>query len=203
MDFTVVERILWDNKDKIPQGDYIELCEEIQKAHNADAEVGGILHTLEINYMVGIQVINLTETELITDMDGEDEEDWDNHMQADKPIDMEPIAETAETLIMLKEEIFWHDSDRDLYETQDILKDLLHKSNINSLWLYMHLPNQTEHHGGEDYTPIDRLYKRLSDRVKVLEQNKELGLQLYRVLPLKITVGRLQQLHPDQVGRFL
>ena len=187
MDFTVVERILWDNKDKIPQGDYIELCEEIQKAHNADDEVGGISHTLDINYMVGIQVINLTETELITDMDGEDEEDWDNHMEADKPIERELIVETAETFINLKQPTSWNDSDRDLYETQNILKDLLHKSNFNSWWLYIHLP------AFED--PIHRVYERLSERVKVLEQNKELGLQLYRVLPLNITVGRLQPSH--------
>lgn len=173
MDFAKVVNIMEDIKDKIPEGKYLKLYEEIQKAHNTDADQGGIRHIVSIEYIVEIDVINLTEIELDDGWQGTDA-DWASYIEADKPMDSEIYSEITEYPIYLTE----HTTIEPIGEIMTIVdtarycRDIIHNKTNKLWWIYLADP------------PIDDIYKKVNKNVKELEESRKLGLKEYRVCPL-------------------
>tara|TARA_R110002153_G_scaffold214871_3_gene367508 strand:+ start:1570 stop:2121 length:552 start_codon:yes stop_codon:yes gene_type:complete len=183
MDFEKIERILWDNKDKIPQGDYIDLCEQIQIAHKKDDSKGGIRHGIFIEFNISIKIIPLTETDVSSDWENS-EEDWENHEYADKPIYYEEEAIDDEYTIFLTEVM--EEEDLGYIPTSELaaeLRDTIHSSTKNHWWLYI-----------DKEVTLDTLYNKIHIKKIELEEKKKLGLLEYRVEPLRIACKRIYPL---------
>tara|TARA_R110002153_G_scaffold100084_1_gene235950 strand:+ start:50 stop:601 length:552 start_codon:yes stop_codon:yes gene_type:complete len=172
MDFQKIETILWDNKDKIPQGDYIKLCEEIQKIHNNDPKKG-IKHYINIKYIVEIQIIRLTETELSEEWET-NELRWEDHIEEDKPIEIEEIVICKSFSLYLNKFCCIDSCWELLYDVADKLKDNLHDRNTKNWWIYL-----------DNEKIISELYEKVFIRRNEINEDERNGLLVYRTTPIK------------------
>lgn len=177
MDFAKVVNIMEDIKDKIPEGKYLELYDEIQKAHNTDEEEGGIRHEIKVIYNIAIEVINLQEIELPSDWDNSDM-DWSSHEDDHGPNGVEYDEEQIEEniSIYLTEEV------ETLLDYESLatvasyeLRDIIHSRTKNNWWSYLDCSEN-----------IGILNDYIINKREELAEKKRLGLIEYRIHPLKI-----------------